>query len=436
LEGRIFWCAETLQGGKEVVQRYDKVVYTRGLITAIWLVDAVGNIVRQILAFFSPFWRQGQPFLPPRRLLVLRTEQIGDVLLTTPALRALRESFPDAYIAALVQKMTAPLLQTNPHLDEVIACSLPWCDRDRHPIQIRHPLRRRLASIGYHWRCLKTAMQVGAQLRKRRFDVAISFGGHPYDLLLIAIAGCPVRIASPVTGGAFLLTHMTFPDEGRHEVERCLDIVALIGAQATDRRLVLRWTPDDEAVVTRKLQEHGIKEKDFLVAIHSFSVEPSRNWRVDCWASVAQALIRKWGATVLFVGSSKDREKVAEIQRVMGSPSVNLCGELSLLQLGALFERCALMIGVDSAPAHIAAAVGTPVVSVWSSAYRPEKWAPPAPVRRIVAKSVPCADCRLMTCPLPVSCMDMITPEEVIAAVEEVLSHCRREKHSLGGQNA
>ncbi len=100
---------------------------------------------------------------------------------------------------------------------------------------------------------------------------------------------------------------------------------------------------------------------------------------------------------------------------------LNLCGELSLLQLAALLKRCDLMIGVNSAPAHIAAAVGTPVVSVWSSAYLPEKWAPYTQNLCVVRKQVPCADCRLLKCPLPVSCMDMITPEEVITAVEKML---------------
>lgn len=410
--------------------RYDKLVYTRRLARIILPIDILGEVLRRLLAIPFAFWRQWKP-LPqePKRILVLRTEQIGDLVLSLPSFQALRKRFPDAYIAVLVQPVTAPLLKFNPHINEIIACKLPWSERKSHPTRVKHPVKRVFASIAYHWRCLTTAISLGRRLSRYQFDVAIDLGDHIYSLLLTAMTKAPVRIGSPITGGRFLLTHWVFPEDKKHEVERCLDIIGLLGVQTEKPQLSLSWAPEDEIFVNEKLLQMGIQNEGLLVAIHPFSVEPSRNWNVKAWAKVADWLAQQTKATVIFLGSAEDKEKVETIQRQMQGNAFNLCGQFSLLQLAALLSRCDLMIGVNSAPAHIAAAVGTPVISVWSSAYLPEKWAPHSPQISVIHKQVPCADCRLEVCPKPVSCMDMITPEEVISAAEQKLREIAATKH-------
>ncbi len=412
-------------------KRYDKLVYTRGLARTLWLVDTVGETLRRVLALLSPFWRQGQHIPEPARILVVRTEQIGDMILTTPALRALRARFPTAHIALLAQKVVAPVLQCNPDINEVIAVSIPWAERQMHPGKIPNPLKRRVAMLQYHWRCLKSAWHLGKALQQRRFDVAVDLGGHIYNLLVMALAKVPVRIGSPTAGGRFLLTHSIFPRDDLHEIDRCLAIVSLLGAKVQETIPSIAWTAADERTVDELLQQHNINAaEDLLVAIHPFSVEPSRSWSVHKWAKVADALVRHFNAKVLFIGSASEREKVAAIQAQMTEQAINLCGALSLLQVAALFKRCALMIGVNSAPAHLAAAVDTPLVSVWSAAYLQKKWAPRARCLHIVHKEVPCADCRLTVCPKPVSCMDLITPEEVIAAADTMLQRLCTERRA------
>lgn len=410
------------KGGFRMSPKYDKLVYTRRLIGVILVIDILGEVLRRLLAITFAFWRQWKP-LPqePKRILVLRTEQIGDLVLSLPSFQALRKRFPDAYIAVLVQPVTASLLKFNPHVNEIIACKLPWYERRSHPARIKHPVKRVFASIAYHWRCLTTAISLGRQLSRYQFDVAVDLGGHIYSLLLMVMTKTPVRIGSPISGGKFLLTHWVLPEDRKHEVERCLDIVGLLGAQTSEPQLSLSWAPEDEVFVNEKLLEAGIQNERLLVAIHPFSVAPSKNWNVKAWAKVADWLVQQAKATVIFIGSAEDREKVDAIRQQMQKNAFNLCGQFSLLQLAALLGRCDLVIGVDSAPAHIAAAVGTPVISVWSSAYLPEKWAPRSPQIWVIRKQVPCADCRLEVCPKPVSCMDMITPEEVIAAAKEML---------------
>jgi len=407
------------------MQRYDKLVYTRRLIYAIAVIDTVGEVVRRFLSVFSPLWRQQVPIPVPKRILLLRTEQIGDLVLATPAIKAVRESFPYAHIAVLAQSRTASLLKFNPDVNEIISCTLPWYERERHPIGIASPIKRVAATIQYHWRCLKAVFQLAHQLRRKQFDVAIDFGGHIYSLMVMATARIPVRIGDPRAGGKFLLTHPVTTDDKKHEVERCLDIVGILGVKTPKPQLTLNWSPKDEEHVTKLWTHLGLDENRPVIAIHPFSFEPSRCWRLENWAIVSDALVDRFRAQVLFIGSAADQTAVSNIQSKMRNQSISLCGKLSLLQLAALLKRCDLMIGVNSAPAHIAAAVGTPVVSVWSSAYLPEKWAPYTPNLRIVRKQVPCADCRLVKCPLPISCMDMITPEEVIAAVEGMLTRSK-----------
>lgn len=409
--------------------KYDKLVYTRRLVIAIVLIDTVGEIIRCFLALFSPLWRQWCPIPCPERILLLRTEQIGDLVLTTPAFKVLRENFPNAYIAVLVQSRTAPLLRFNPDINEVIPCSFPWYEREKHPVRISNLIRRVMASIKYHYCCLKTILRLSHQLKQKHFDVAIDFGGHIYTLLLMALARIPVRIGDPRAGGKFLLTHWVTPDDKKHEVERCLEIIHILGINVSKNPpLTLNWSQEDEEY-TAKLWDHlGLNKGRPVIVIHPISVEPARCWRLENWAIVADTLISRLGAQVIFIGSEADQASVISIQSLMRHQSLNLCGRVSLLQLAALLKRCDLMIGVNSAPAHIAAAVGTPIVSIWSSAYLPEKWAPYTPHLHLIQKQVPCADCRHIKCPLPVSCMDLITPEEVINAVEEMLAKMRGEK--------
>jgi ADP-heptose:LPS heptosyltransferase len=273
------------------MRQYDKLIYTRRLIYAIVVIDLVGEIIRRFLSVFSPLWRQRCPIPNPKRILLIRTEQIGDLVLTTPAFRTVRENFPNAYIAVLVQSRTALLLKFNSDINEVISFPLPWCEREKHPIRIPNPFLRAIAAVQYHWRCLKVMFQVAHQLRRKHFDVAIDFGTHIYTILTMAIARIPVRIGDPRCGGRFLLTHWIIPDDTKHDVERCLDIVRILGAETLCPQLILNWSPEDEEYVAKLWTRLGLDESRPVIAIHPFSVEPSRCWRPENWAIVQILLL-------------------------------------------------------------------------------------------------------------------------------------------------
>lgn len=391
------------------------------MFLVLTVTDAIGELGRKILALVSPFWRQGYPFPEPKRILAIRCDYIGDLLMTTPALRALRQRFPKAHITVLAQPSSSMILRLNPDIDEVIPFLPKWLDRHQTlPHNEANPLRRWIGLLAWHWHCLKAAYDAGRRLRTYQFDMAIDFRGEPRHALMMAAAKIPVRVGCANGGWAFLLTHPVLSNEDVHEIDRCLGIVKSLGANTNDRKPFLACTPEDETAIRTKLYQFGVNDDEVLVVIHPCAGSSDREWQAASWAKVADSLIRQ-GIKVALNGVASERHKIEAIKAHMKEKAIDLCGQLTLPQLIALLKRCDLLLTVNSGPMHIAAVVGTPLVVVWSSSWRVENWGPYGDRHIIIRKQVPCENCWLKACPKPVSCMDMIKPEEVIEAAEQKL---------------
>ncbi len=394
------------------------------------VVEIVGEGLRRLLALFSPFWRQGQSIPSPQRILVILSLYLGDTIVALPACRALKRRFPNARITFLTG---APyILQRNPEIDEVIAFSSPWHDRVRgHPHHTPNWLKRLMRLPLYWCKVLKTVWREGKRFRTFGFDMAIDLRGELAHALLMAVAKIPVRVGVENAFGAFLLTHsVPLPDPRTiHEIDYCLAIVRAVGAEVDDKKPLVPCPPEAETAIAEKLRQFGVTPDDFLVVIHpGCASAPASMWRPEAWAKVADYLIRRFGVKVALNGVANERPIIDAIKVNMKETVIDLCGQLSLPELIGLIKRCNLLLTVNSGPMHIGASLGTPMVVV-QSAWNVQRWRPYGDNHALIVKDVPCANCGFQHgCPLPVSCMDMITPEEVIEAAEKMLQSIKQRR--------
>lgn len=358
----------------------------------------------------------------PRRILIVKLADLGDVLSATPALRALRVTFPAAQITVLVTPKTEAVLSGSAYVDRVLTFDKFIYDR---PAEALRPASI-LAMLRFAWK-----------LRWQRFDTVVilhhlttRWGALKYAGLALA-TGARRRVGLD-NGRGWFLTHRA-PDAGfgaRHEVDYNLAVVSLLGAQTDDTRLEVPRTPADAAFADEVLGSPGQMDPHRpLVAIHpgSGGWSLARRWDLDRFAAVADALAERHGARIVLVGARADH--VSEVAARMEAEPINLEGRTTVGQLAAVLRRCTLFIGADSGIMHVAAAAGTPTVAIFGPT-NPLAWGPWLPPERTrVLRSAPlCSPCaytesglgRPQGCPER-TCMRMVTVEQVLGAAEELL---------------
>jgi heptosyltransferase-3 len=293
------------------------------------------------------------PFTDINRILVIKLRHIGDVLLTVPVFRALRETFPEASLTALVNRGTESVLTENPLIDSFITL-------DRSVKKLPMPQRhlRELAFL--------------RNIRKEKFDMTVDLTGGDRAAIISLVSGARHRLGwqskKGFLGKKLVYTHLTRPDNKQHMVLQNLAIVRSCGIDTRDLAVDFHFSSEERGFVHRILAERGIAERAPIVHIH-----PPSRWLFKCWqdeymAEVIRRLLDR-RATV-FVTSSPDKRELDKTLRILSlvgdSPSlIALPGKTTIKQLGAIAAESDLFFGVDSAPMHIAAAVGTPVVALF-----------------------------------------------------------------------
>jgi heptosyltransferase-2 len=334
-----------------------------------------------------------------RRILIVRTDRIGDVLLSTPAVKALRDNYPHAYIAMMVSPYAKEIVEDNPYLDEVILCdNKTW-----------------FSSI---WFAIK--------LRKKKFDLALVL--HPTNRvhLITFFAGIARRVGFN-RKLSFLLTNRIDHNKQlgeKHELEYSLDPLRYLGIEPQDKNLYMPIKPEAEAWVEELFQREGIKDADRLLAIHPAASCPSKIWMSSGFAEVADKLAQKYGLKVLLVAGPKDIKIVEELSSALKCQALNLAGKTSLSQLASLLKRVSLFISCDSGPVHIASALGVPVIAIFGRNQKglsPLRWGPLGLKSRVLHKEVGCIKCLAHNCKKEFACLKAISAEDVIKAADSIL---------------
>lgn len=319
-----------------------------------------------------------------RRLLAVRIDNLGDVLMTSPALAAAAASVPGIDITLLGSPGTAALAPHLPMVRDVVEARVPW---------VRHPQGR---SAGDDQALI-------ADLAARRFDAAIIFTVCTQSALpaalLCRVAGVPLRLAHSRENPYELLSDWARdPDvhiaTARHEVRRQLDLVAAVGWRTADERL--RFDLRDADIARAEAALATLPGSGPLVVMHPGATAASRRWPAERFGAAADELSRRLGARVVFTGSEAEGELVKVARGAMRTRAWSFAGMLSLGELGALLARADLVVTNNSGPAHLAAAVGTPVVDLYALT-NPQHtpWQVPA---RVLSHPVPCRNCLSSVC--------------------------------------
>jgi lipopolysaccharide heptosyltransferase II len=336
--------------------------------------------------------------LTPKNILVVRSDRMGDVVLTVPAIRALKRAFPAARVSVWLDVSTRPLLDGLPFIDEILVA-----DKNR-------------GWLGY--------LSFVFMLWRKRFDLAVVYHTKRRTNVACALAGIPVRLGYKNNKHGGLLTHPVNDRRHwgeKHEAEYCLDLLREIGVESRYLALELarnaeaeRWADD---CLAREF--HG---KPFLV------LHPDASCSTRCWpASSYAALVDRLAVSdirIMIVGALSASACAHEIISRTSYPLCDMTGKTSLAQMVSLFRRAKAVVSNDSGPVHVAAGVGTPIVSIFlrnQPGINPERWKPLGPKSRVVVppkgqEIVVDRNSHVIS-----GSFDSITPEQIFKALQEII---------------
>jgi lipopolysaccharide heptosyltransferase II len=340
----------------------------------------------------------------PKRILVTRTDRLGDVVLSTPVIRFLREYCPSVRISFMVGPNAVDVVGNDPYLDEVIV----YDKKGKHK-----------GFLGMFLLAIK--------LRFKRFDTAIALHPETRIHMLFFLAGIPSRIGYDRKLG-FLLTERIphHKQEGlKHEVDYNFDLLRKAGYDTKGaKRYPYMITGGAEcARVDAILEEKAIKKE--MIAVHAGASCASKLWSPERFANVCDILGKDQLYDILIVGGKGTESLSKEIMAKVSVPVHDLTGRLTVGELAEILARCRLFISNDSGPVHVAVAVGTPVISIFGRnlpGLSPRRWGPIGE-RDVAIHRATCAECLAHNCRNANQCLLLVTVDEVVKAAWNILRY-------------
>lgn len=328
-----------------------------------------------------------------KKILVIKLRHLGDVLLSSPVFSNLKRAYPDAEIDAYIWKEALPMLDGHPAISGFHLHDRSWKEQ---------PFLKRLPK----------ELGLLRQIRAKKYDLVINLTEGDRGVIASRVSGAPMRVGvDPGGRKRKVFTHLVKPcPNPRHTVERDLDAIRKIGIfPRIDERALFFHVPEK----AKRRMEELVGEEPFVL------IHPVSRWRFKCLpAPLMAAVIDQLGERVILTGAPSEREFVTEIATLANGDVLNLAGETSLKEMGALMQMAKGMITVDSVPLHMASALKTPVVAIFGPTSE-ENWGPwQHPRGRVVAQKMPCRPCRLDGCggSKMSDCLWTLSPNQIIEA--------------------
>jgi len=339
----------------------------------------------------------------PKRVLIVRLDRIGDVLLSTPVIKAVREASPDGYIAVMVRRCAKEIVEGNPYLDEVIVYEKTGRERGI-------------------WRNLNFIRQ----LRRKKFDIALVLHPTKRSHLIVSLAGIPETVGYNRKWGFLLTTRIPHTKHYglKHEIDYALDLLRYTGLEPRDKSLYMPVNSHSENMINGLFKENGINKNDVSIAVNPGASCISKRWSAAKFGKVAERLAEKYGAKIIVIAGVSDKRLGDEAASLVKKNCINLSGRTTISDVASILRRVKLFISNDSGPVHIACAVKTPVIAIFGRRDRglsPERWGPTGERDMVLHKDVGCVECLAHNCRKGFQCLEAVTVDEVLAAADRIL---------------
>lgn len=331
-----------------------------------------------------------------KNILLLNTTAMGDTILSTPAIKAIREAFPGIKISSLVSPIAKEILLNNPHIDRFID----------YPGRVDLPFFFKLPRI------LK-------DLRRDRIDISIVLDSNdpeagPFSYL----SGAPVRVGWQESKLSFLFNIPARKRiEGLHVVDIKLKALEAIGIKAHRRKPEIFLTREEEVEGDKIIKEAGLFQKK-IVGIHPFGAKRNRWWPEEYSISLSDLLFERYGLRTIIFGGKEERPFADRMAKGMKKKPFVVAGRIGIRGSAVLIKRCSFIVSPDSGPMHLAQAVDTPTIALFGPA-DPSLTGPTGEKNIVLRKDMDCSPCKDYDCPHS-SCMKAIKVEDVLDAVEEM----------------
>ncbi len=368
----------------------------------------------------------------PKRILVIRLDLIGDLVLSLTVVRALKRTYPGADIDLLATPASANVALHDPNLSEIITYDPNIWRRPKALVQLKN------------WH---EASKLVHRLRSRHYELAISvYANWAAVLALLSGArrrvgygpeGYPGFMTDPVPGGIPGRWMHYAPLDNKHEVDYCLELAKAAGATLTPEDRIPHLYVDEQSrqEVEQMLHDAGVHPGEPMIVCHvSSNNGQSKRWPIPYWARLIDRLVREEHAQVVLTGAPGDLPIIEDVMQRAWERAINFAGKTSLTQLAALLQRADLVISGDSGPMHMAVAVDAPLIAIHGPT-NPSLGGPVSPGATILRSHIWCSPCYNAKdpadCPFyTTQCMKNILPSTVLAVAREKLQAGKQLQHS------
>ncbi|MFH0984236.1 MAG: glycosyltransferase family 9 protein [Candidatus Omnitrophota bacterium] len=348
-----------------------------------------------------------------RRVLVIRLDHIGDVVMSRPAIRALHKKFPHAAIDLLVTGDIAPLFASSKEIRSVIAAKHGWFDRK--------------ASFAQKW---SEFWRLVGIVKAGSYDVGIDLRGDIRNILLMFLGQIKHTIGYGITGAGFLLNDEVLHDADQHQVKLNLNLLSSFHVAQDNKLLPFEYSSETAQQFWKKIDVLPPTTLLPRIALHMGSGYPSKRWPFENFRALIQQIDREALAQIVLIGTESEKAAAPDL-KLNSERLIDLRGKTTLKELPILLDVCDVFIGNDSGPAHIAAAQGLEVLLLVSGTNDIRLWHPWTERLTLLQHEVPCSPCGAEICPVEEHpCVELITVDQADQAIGAVLNRLQKRSAS------
>ena len=341
------------------------------------------------------------------KILLLSTNNIGDTLLLTPAIRAIRRAYPSARIDVFIRPFVKDVLVNNPDVSNILTDRVPWFENKIRLKDVVHLIGDII------------------KIRRESYSLIIDFRGDFRNIFCYLYLGNgKYRLSSNRSGGVYFLTHVHDFEEDIHAIEKSFGILALLGLNPKDRAMGMYVSEDDRQALKNKIGDMDFKGR-FLIGIHPGAVSKTRRWPLERFAEMVKSLSEKLPCRFYVSGDNSEKELGAGLSRLTDDKVIDLTGRLTITELAALFEKTDLVICNETGIMHLSVALKTKTIAIYGPQL-PEKYGHENEHSRILWKKFDCCPCLHQfgcdkTGTTSALCMDAVMVDDILKCAELML---------------